>query len=272
MNSLREQFDAVVDSVSRLESVRALGKSGGTALPENAESDIDVFVFSREIPTPEERLTVYRQSLGEGCDCHVSPAGGPFWGVCDFLTIAGTELCFMHFTMAQMTAEVDSVLSGSRLEREGNYFYPTGRCASLLSLHILCDKDGYLTALRQRITAYPQELAQVLMQHHLRMLEETEDLERAIARQDPLFYHAALDQSLDYFLQALFAVNRVYFPSRKRTLQYLSTFQTLPKDCGDRLLQIVQWGAKGETLSRSFEEWTALCAELQGMVKGEGTT
>ncbi len=269
MGSLREQFDAVMDGISGLESVRALGKSGGPALPENGESDIDVFVFSRQIPTPEERLTAYQKALGDGCDCHASPTGGPFWGVCDFLTIAGTELCLMHFTTAQMTAEVDAVLSGSRLEREGNYFYPTGRCASLLSLQVLCDKDGFLAALRQRVATYPDGLACAMAQHHLQKLEDTEDLERGVTRQDPLFYHAALDQALDHFLQALFAANHVYFPSRKRTMEHLSSFQTLPKDCSERLLQTVEWGAKAETLARSYNAWTALCEELQALVKGE---
>ena len=269
MGLLQRQFDAVIGVVSALEDVRAIGKSGGAALPERAESDIDVFVFSRRIPDPAMRQTVYRRALGEGCDCRVSPTGGPFWGVCDFLTIAGTELCLMHFTLDEMTAEVETVLSGRRLEREGNYFYPTGRCASLLSLHVLCDKDGFLSSLRQHIAAYPSALARAQTQHHLRQLGDTEDLERAISRQDVLFYHASLDLAIDHFLQALFAMNGTYFPSRKRTLQHLSGFAVLPEACGQRLLQIVEWGAKPEMLSRSFDAWMALCRELGNLAGRE---
>ena len=101
------------------------------------------------------------------------------------------------------------------------------------------------------------------------MLGDTEDLERATLRGDALFYHFALDLALDHFLQALFARNRAYFPSRKRSLEIARGFKVQPKGLAERLHAVLEKGGKPETLRESFEEWAKLCDELQALVKSD---
>ena len=86
---------------------------------------------------------------------------------------------------------------------------------------------------------------------------------RAIRRKDVLFYHATLDLALDRYLQALFALNHTYFPSRKRSPEFIRGFAIKPEDCETRLKQVVALGASAETLEESYRAWQELCRELE---------
>ena len=195
--------------------------------------------------------------------CKISQKGGRFWGVCDFVFIGSAEICLMYFTIDEMDSDVESVLNGSRLDREGEYYYPTGRCASFLSMHSLCDKQGYIKAMQEKLSVYPEDLAEKLFAHHVRLINDEEDFERAVSRGDVLFYHATLESALDHFLQALFALNHRFFPSRKRTLEWVECFENKPENCSERLLKVILLGAATETLSESYEIWCGLCNELK---------
>lgn len=259
---IREEFDRLIASVAALPSVRAVGKSDGDALPESNESDIDVFVYCDQIPSGQARLEAVR-TMGEAVrDVRISKEAGAHWGHCDYVLLADAEVCLMYFTVGQAADEIEGILRGERLNKERNYFYPTGRCATLLGMHILCDKDGFLASMQRRLSEYPDSLALRLTQHHLELLNDTEDLDRAVQRKDALFYHFALDLALDHFLQALFALNRTFFPSRKRTLQYLASFAIAPADCADRLLRVLALGGTGETVPESYREFVELSKEL----------
>jgi len=192
----------------------------------------------------------------------ISKTGGKFWGVCDFVVINGIEVCIMYFTVLDMDADIESVLDGTRLDREDEYFYPTGRCSTFLSMHILYDKNGYIAGMKEKLSRYPQELSKKLYNHHIKSINDIEDFERAVQRGDVLFYHSALDTAIDHYLQALFALNKCFFPSRKRTLEFIYEFQYKPDNCSERLVEVLELGARTETLSKSYEGWVLLCKEL----------
>lgn len=172
----------------------------------------------------------------------------------------------MYYTIAGMNDEIESTLSGEHPDKEDNYFYPTGRCASFLTMHTLCDKLCYIAAMQKRLYVYPESLAAQLIRYHLDLLADVEDLERAISRKDALFYHFALDLSLDHFLQAQFALNRCCFPNRKRTQSFIEIFTKKPERCAERILDVVALGARGETIMQSYEEFSTLCRELTALV------
>jgi len=126
------------------------------------------------------------------------------------------------------------------------------------AMRIFYDPDGFLQSFQQRLAEYPAALAKAVVHHHLDALEDVEDLERAVVRKDVLFYHFALDLALDHFLQALFAMNREYFPSRKRSEIYLRGFKAKPSECEQRLGQVIALGGNAETLGQSYEIWKSL--------------
>ncbi len=45
---------------------------------------------------------------------------------------------------------------------------------------------------------------------------------RVVLRKEVLFYHQVLENSLDHLLQALYALNHMYFPRRKRIEEYIN--------------------------------------------------
>jgi hypothetical protein len=132
----------------------------------------------------------------------------------------------------------------------------------LKKINVLYDRNGFLNTLKNRLSVYPEELAGKMTAHHLEGLNAEEDLLRAVNRKDPLFYHFALEFALDHLLMALFALNREYFPSRKRSLEYIDRFKVKPADCGSRLLEVVRLGGEGKKLKESYEKLRQLADEL----------
>jgi hypothetical protein len=133
----------------------------------------------------------------------------------------------------------------------------------LQKINILYERDNFLSSLKERLSVYPEKLAEILTQYHLEGLEDREDLERAVTRKDVLFYHFAMDLAIDHFLQALFSMNKVYFPSRKRTMEFIKNFEMKPERCGERLLEVIKLGSCPQSIEQSYKLWNDLVNELQ---------
>lgn len=263
-----EILNALISSISAMEEVQSIGISGGiTPLPEAGEGDIDVFIYCDEIPVFKKRQNAIKQlsSLLEETKINVFEKG--HWGTGDFALINGVETWLMYFTMDETLNDIESILNGNYPDRLDNYYYPVGRCSMLKDINVLYDKNGFLHSLKKRLSEYPVELSKILVQHHLEGLEDREDLERAAARKDVLFYHFAMDLAIDHFLQALFAVNKTYFPSRKRTLNYIEKFHIKPERSNERLLEIVRLGGCPESIDQSFALWGSMVNELKKIIK-----
>ena len=259
---LHDSYTILIDAVSKLDGVLAVGKSGGAALPTRGESDIDLYIICTQVPSTTERRQAV-ETLGNvvtSADYHEHSTR--FWGVIDFLDVADTEICLMYYTAEYMNDEIESILNGSRPEKEAGHFYPTGRCATLLSLYPLFDPSGYIASVQEQLSVYPQVLADKLFTYHIQKADVLESFKSALVRQDVLYYHERVEKVIDHFLQALFALNKRYFPSRKRMAQHIETFALKPENCVERLLQIIELGAKSETLSQSSDVWDALYKEL----------
>jgi len=262
---LSQSFKLLVNIIADIDGVLSIGKSGGGELPTQNESDIDIFVFCEKVPSITIRRSEIRNIEKFGVPINsmsFAETRGEFWGVCDFLTIDNYEFCLMFFTITEMDMEIDSVLNGLRLDRVNEYFYPTGRCATFIGMCILCDKTGYIANMKNRLAVYPKSLAEKAFNYHISYINPDEDFARAVVREDILFYHATIEKAIDQYLQALFALNRCFFPSRKRSRQYIESFECKPSDCYERMLKVIELGAKPETIKQSYDTWTALCAEL----------
>lgn len=262
MGDTRAELLQMVAAVAALPGVTAIGISGSLdSLPAAGESDIDAFVYCTEMPDAALRKGLPMDGL------HVEMFSGGPWGVGDFSRTCGVETFWMYFTEADAQRSLEETLAGMHPGRVGTY-YPIGRCATLLGMTALVDDAGFIAAMKAQLTPYPQALSDKLASHHLAALSDVEDLERGVLRQDVLFYHYALDEALDHFLQAIFAMNHVYFPSRKRSMEHISRFAKKPVDCGKRLLQVVRCGGDAELLAESYAHWRELTAELLRLHRG----
>jgi hypothetical protein len=259
----KEILNMLLESIASIDEVRAIGMSGDkTSLPIAGEGDIDVFVYCKHIPKCEIRESIMSE-IKELENFKVNVLEEGHWGIADFGLINGVETWVMYFTMEETTLNIESILKGDYPDKLDSYYYPIGRCAMLKDISITYDKDGFFQSIKNRLSDYPSNLAEVLTQYHIELLEDTEDLERAVTRKDVLFYHFALDLALDHFLQALFALNKTYFPSRKRSIQFITKFLIAPSNCSERLLEVVRLGGNGETLDQSYALWTELVHELR---------
>lgn len=259
-----EIIQLLTDRISTMKEVQSIGISGSKIiLPNAGEGDIDIFVYCDTIPGFEKRQAIINQLgdiLQEG-KCNVFEGG--HWGIGDFVLINGVETWLMYFTLNETLNDIESILSGDYPDKLDNYYYPIGRCAMLKDINILFDKNDFLYSLKKRLSIYPDKLAEILIQYHLGELEDTEDLERAVIRKDVLFYHFAMDLAIDHFLQALFAMNRIYFPSRKRTLDFIKNFIAKPEKCDEQLLAVVRLGSCSENIDQSYGLWSNMVNDLK---------
>lgn len=254
----------LINNISNIEEIQSIGISGIIEpIPKAGEGDIDIFIYCDEIPKLDVRKTILNQMGDLLQEVRINVFEGGHWGSGDFALINGVETWLMYFTVGGTLNDIQSILNGNCPDRLDNYYYPVGRCAMLKDINVLYDKNDFLCSLKKRLADYPDELSNQLAKHHLAELEDIEDLERAVARKDVLFYHFALDLAMDHYFQALFAINKRYFPSRKRTLQFIGSFHTKPRDCEEHLLEVIRLGASSESINASYELWSKLITELR---------
>ena len=137
----------------------------------------------------------------------------------------------------------------------------------LQAMESLYDPDGLFQDVSAVIKEYPAELMAAQLAYHLPRMHDEEDFRRAVDRQDVFFYHFVLDLALDHFLQALFALNRTYFPSRKRSLEQIAEFRVKPIHCEDMLLRAIELGGKPGSVADSYQIWKALTTELSALAQ-----
>lgn len=262
-----EAFTKLIGALSALPRVSAIGQSGSGSLPVANESDVDVFLYCDGIPTEAERAEAL-QPLGDlMANAEIGALHSVHWGEGDCLDLCGMEVWLMYFDRTSQESYLQEVRDGMHTDKVHNYFYPTGRLATLLTMKPLYDPCGMLADYRALLTDYPQALRRALLARHIPALSDTEDLLRAVSREDTLFFHFAMDLALDHFLQALFALNRSYFPSRKRSLMLAKSFALQPEHMAERLHAILRLGGDPATLADAFAVWQALAEELTSLAR-----
>jgi hypothetical protein len=264
MKSTKEILDALLYQISELKEVQSIGISGGMNIPGPGEGDIDVFLYCDELPEAKVREQILLGAGSGTTDAAIGVFSGGNWGTGDFLRINGVETWLMYFTINETLTNVEDILAGSYPDRLGEY-YPIGRLAMLQKIYVLYDKTDFLEGMKRRLAEYPEHLADKLFEYHLGRLEDREDFERAVSRGDVLFYHVTLDHALDHFLQALFSLNKIFFPSRKRSLEYIKKFRHKPKLCEDKLLEIIRLGSSAEQLESSYQLFDDMLEELKAL-------
>jgi len=260
-----QKLDRLIEKLGELDEVSAIGISGKapqTWSPD--EGDIDIFIYCDTIPKEERRQRITKEVTDVIQNTRINVFEGGHWGRGDFSTLDGIETWMMYFTIEETLQNIEDILSGKFPDKLDNEYYPIARCAMFRDLRIQFDKNGFLTNLKNRLANYPDELARKMTRYHLDALEDTEDLLRAVQRKDVLFYHFAFENALDAFLQALFAINHVYFPSRKRSIEWIRRFPLKPQDCEIRLLKVIKLSGDPDFIEESYRNFAELIVELFG--------
>lgn len=264
VNKIKDEIVGKLSGLGQIRGIAQTGKLDADLVP--GQSDIDIFVLCSRIPSIKERKFLYKEFACVYSSCEMEVCDGGMWGHGDILAIKGIDVMFMYFTVDEMEKYIDEVLCGRHLDSEEG-FYPTGRLSSVEHINILYEEEQVWNQLKIKAGEHSEVLFGKLFVHHTACILDQEDLGRVLLRKEILFYHQVLENAIDHFLQALFALNRVYFPSRKRSEEYIRSFQKKPYRCYERLISIVQGAADRSGIEASVGELKKLTEELKALVK-----
>lgn len=254
--------DILCAALSSWEEVVGVAQTGDPHAPlVPGMSDIDLFILCRQVPSKKEREARYAALPSKGDGLHMEVCHDEIWGRGDIFSVQGVDVMPMFFDKEAFSAYIDDVLSGNHLYAEGR-FYPIGRLATVESIHVFSQKDRAWTDLIEKVQSHPRQLFAQWFAAQSALILDEEDLSRVILRKEVLFYHQVLENALDHFLQALYARNNCYFPSRKRAEAALDAFAIQPPRCKERLLSLLRHSVQQETIDQSVAELRALVREL----------
>lgn len=182
------------------------------------------------------------------------------------MSVEGIDIMPMYFTWQEMSDYLNEILECKHLDKEGR-FYPVGRLASVSSMNVLYEMYDSWTSLIQRVNHKPDVFFESWYKNEMNQVIDEEDMGRSLLRKEVLFFHQVLENALNHWLQALYAVNHCYFPSRKRTQDAMNGFQILPPNSYVRLLSVISKGANSETICEAIEELRKLAKELADLGK-----
>lgn len=253
--------------IALLEQVSGIAQTGDLnteLIP--GHSDIDLFILCTTIPSEEERRGIYDSFSGEYSECTINVCRGGYWGYGDILLVGGIEVMPMYFTYEEMYNYLAETLEGKHVEKDGG-FYPTGRLASVETINILYEENSAWTSLVELVKKTPEELFEKLFCCHISQVIDEEDLGRVLLRREVLFFHQVLENAMDHYLQALFALNHTYFPSRKRNEAAIRSFKKQPINLYERLSQIIKNASSPEMIEEAVKDLKNITAETMELSK-----
>ncbi len=259
---IKKAIDDLVDNIARAEPVKAIGLTSNPIPQKSSEGDIDLFVYCSEIPPVETRELLYPLYLKENGSLKTRVMVSKYWGDVDFLLLNRIDTWIMYFTESEVTQDCTSIIEGKQYKRENGY-YPTGRLAMFKNIQILHEKDGFLTNIKNNLDVYPPKLKAAILKRSLALLDDDEDLLRAVNRRDVLFFHISIDDAIDNLLQLVYGMNEVLFPSRKRVQEITQNFHFIPQSFYEQLCEIIKLGSDANTINMAYEKYKVLRQEVK---------
>jgi hypothetical protein len=260
-----ELKNKIVQKLAQRNTVMGIGQTGSIdAVLVPGKSDIDLFVLCSEIPSGNERETWYSELEKADCTVQMEVCRGGVWGTGDVLVVDGIDVMPMYFTVQEMQDYLEEILACKHLEKDGD-FYPVGRLSSISGITVLYEKENTWTKLKEMVNQKPDLFFRQWFLSEINQVIDEEDLGRSELRKEVLFYHQVLENALDHLLQALFAMNHCYFPSRKRTVSAIDSFRYKPENCCTRLHDMITWGASEDTIALSIMELRNMTGEVIGL-------
>lgn len=253
----------LVTLLSENDDIVGIGQTGDINAPLiPGKSDIDLFVLCDRVPDGSARSEMYKRLTTVFDGLRMEVCSGGVWGFGDIFDYGGIDVMPMYFTVSEMNGYADELLAGLHLEKEGR-FYPVGRLASIESLSVLYENGSSWTDIIDKVKRHPPELFARMYEKEAAYMIDEEDLSRASLRHEVLFYHQVVEEFLDHFLQALYAKNDAYFPSRKRAEKAIEAFKVKPDRCLERLYGIIRLASYDDSIEESISELRSLAEDLK---------
>jgi hypothetical protein len=248
----------------------AIGGSHAKAAADSL-SDIDIYLFADRVLPSAQRAELVVHALG-------GEARPESWGTDDPFVQGGTD--FWHDGQRvecwlRSSREMERTLracAGGEIRREYVVWTVMGflsytALADVHSMRIVDDPRGMLAGWRQGVATYPEPLRDRILARFMAeaaFWPENFHYRTAVERGDVIYTSAIVQQVLQALIQAVFALNRVYFPGEKRLANAMKKLPSQPRDFARRVQALViPAGADEAALQRQRRELAELVAEMR---------
>ncbi|HZQ08577.1 MAG TPA: hypothetical protein VFD70_18490 [Anaerolineae bacterium] len=193
-------------------------------------SDLDMTVYyADELPGDEELTRIHQANgapqrawlLGERAEGAIVEA----------YELNGVQAQIGHITLAAWEQELAEVLE------KFNADTPLHKAMSGTLESITVYGDDYMNAWKQKIAAYPDELARAMVEKHLQFFPYW-NIQNQLAARDALIWHYQILTESAYNLLAILAgINRLYFTTFqfKKMRRFINQLKIAPPNLADRL-------------------------------------
>ena len=218
----------------------------------DAQSDVDVYVFAKQILPCGQRSALIEQGIGSlaqviswGDDAEFVEGGTDFW-------YAGRKVeCWLR--NAQRIEKTLQMCEEGRIERACVVwtvmgFYNYVALSDIHVMQIIEDPYGILGCWKTRIAGYPQALRKAIVERYLAEAQfwpENFHYRSAVERGDILYTSGIVQQVVYALIQVVFALNRVYFPGEKKVGVVLEKLALQPQEFNQRIRELVYPGNAG---------------------------
>ena len=236
----RALVSSLAERLSAIAGVKAVVLGGsyarGRARP---ESDIDLGIFySEAAPFSIERIREVAAEVNDASGPVVTDfyGWGPWVNGGAWLTVGGQRVDFIYRNLEQVERVIGEAEAGKYevhyLQQPPFGFFSGTYLGEIAVCIPLFDPEGFLDALKRRVTEYPDALRLRVVQDYLFMAEFTLGAfaSRFAARADSYGTAACLTRAVNELVMALFALNRRYPVNDKTALVEVAEFERAPRE------------------------------------------
>ena len=245
----------------------------------DALSDVDVYLFAREVLPGAERAL--RVAAALGCEAASWGRDVPFVeGGTDFVYRGQRVECWLR-NPERVEATIAACREG-RIQRDlvvwtvmGFFNYVV--LADVRAMRDVEDPYGFLGRWKEETGSYPERLRSAVVG---RFMEEASfwpenfHYATAVERADVFYTSGIVQQVVQALIQVIFALNREYFPGEKKVAYALSALPVQPRGFAARAQGLIAPGKSPDVaqLREQRRELGALVAEVAGLVAECGVT
>lgn len=210
-------IETLFEELSALPQVEAIalgGSRAGTHFDE--KSDYDIYLYCTAPVTESQRRSILDKY------CSYVEYGNQYWELEDNGTFRnGIDFDLLFRDLDGFTAGVAAVVEGFQASNA----YTTCMWHNLITSRIIYDRDGRLTAAKERFSVpYPEQLRKNIVSRGWKLLCNSmpayeHQIAKAAARGDLVSVNHRTAAFLETYFDVLFALNRRTHPGEKRLMQ-----------------------------------------------------
>ncbi len=246
----------LLKELAALPQVEAIALGGSRAGEQfDANSDYDIYLYcTGEVSLDEKKAILERY-------CGYMELSNHFWELEDNCTLKnGVDMDILYRNLDDFANDVASVVE----QHHARNGYTTCMWHNLLTCKVLYDKNGRLTALKQRFQVpYPSALRENIISNNMKLLYDFmpayyHQIKKAMGRGDWVSVNHRTTAFLESYFDIIWAINEQTHPGEKRQVSLANTTcSILPVDFEENIRIL---------FSNLFSDGTVVLQTLERMV------